>query len=124
MPYELQEEGNGKYYVVNTMTGKKYSSEPEDEEQATRHMRALRQYEKYAPAVTTKGGNKMTPEQRGKKVIARDVASMHLLPQHPRDGILRGMNRLEQTGSPLRPEQHFTNLYSNSAVVTQFPIYR
>jgi len=33
-------------------------------------------------------------------------------------------NRLVQTGNPLRPTQDFTNLYSASAVVTEFPRHR
>jgi hypothetical protein len=41
-----------------------------------------------------------------------------------RPGILHGMTRLEQTGNPIRPEQHFKNLFDASAVVTQFPMHR
>lgn len=42
-----------------------------------------------------------------------------------RPGIWRGTkHRLEETGNPLRPEQHFSSLYSVNAVVTQFPIHK
>jgi hypothetical protein len=39
-------------------------------------------------------------------------------------GIMHGNTRLEQTGNPLRPEQHFKNLFDASAVVTQFPHHK
>ena len=46
----------------------------------------------------------------------------HFVHEDGRRGIFRGTkHRLEQTGNPLRPEQHFSSLYSVNAVCTQFP---
>jgi hypothetical protein len=49
----------------------------------------------------------------------------HFVHENGRRGIFRGTrHRLEQTGNPLRPEQHFTSLYTENSVCTQFPTNR
>jgi hypothetical protein len=79
------------YYVETEETGRRHSKMPLSRKMATRQMGAL-----YANVAEARGGN--------------------------RPGIWRGtMHRLEQTGNPLRPKQHFSSLYDVNAVVTQFP---
>lgn len=95
MPYKLRKApSENKYFVETEATGHKHSKAPLTKSKATRQMRALYLH----------GGG-----------FTHDAG---------RPGIIHGMTRLEQTGNPLRPEQHFKNLYDASAVVTQFPNQR
>lgn len=95
MPYKLHKApSQDKYWVETEATGHKHSKEPLPKARATRQMRAL-----YLHG----------------KGFTHDAG---------RPGILHGNTRLEQTGNPLRPEQHFRNLFDASAVVTQFPSRR
>jgi len=100
MPYKLlKAETEPGYFVETEMTGAKHSNKPLSKAMATRQMRAL-----YLKSNEARGG-----------AASFDHAS-------GRPGIFRGTrHRLLETGNPLRPEQHFTSLYTMNSVCTQFP---
>jgi len=68
------------------------------------------------------------PHKSGKSPLTGHTRQMPVSGKFTYDagrlGIMHGNTRLEQTGNPLRPEQHFKNLFDASAVVTQFPHHK
>jgi len=113
MPYRLEQApgAHDGYYVETEATGRRHSKKPLSKHMATRQMRAL-----YTHAPDAKGSAR--PRDRNTGSRAREV-------HFDTEGMTRSINninnRLVQTGNPLRPTQDFTNLYSASAVVTEFP---
>ena len=72
-------------------------------------------------------GRKHSKAPLNKSTATRQMRALYLHGggfENGRPGAWRGMNRLEETGNPIRPEQHFSSLWSSNSVVTQFPNQR
>ena len=92
MPYKLRKAPDeDKYFVETTETGNRHSKLPISKKKATRQLRVLE--------------SRLSSEGSGHG--ARDMEYW-------------GNTRLELSGSPLRPDQRFSSLYSPESVVTQF----
>jgi hypothetical protein len=102
---------------------KKDKIDPEEEARQIDEIYALPDEPVFDEEISGEG--RVTRQIRGSAKLDRNLGSRMRDVHFDTEGMTRSINnvnnRLIQTGNPLRPTQHFSNLYNVNSVVTQFP---